>query len=115
MHFVIVDVAVATGRQVLDVARDSFALTLYTFWHLEQRRRLDALTRKSERFDLAGLMAQGFHSPKELPDRYSEFLATLKPATAVSPDRVAQSRARQLATIRAAHSAQQQVTALPLS
>lgn len=91
----------ATGRDVLAVARESYALTLYTHWHLEQRRRLDQITRKSERFDLAGLMAAAYHEPKAIRERYEDFLASLRDKAASIDE---QALARQIAVIRAAHS-----------
>lgn len=59
------------------MAHESFALTLYTHWHLEQRRRLTMLTQKSERLDLAGLMAGAYHDPRSLSDRHAEFMDEL--------------------------------------
>lgn len=93
----------ATGRDVLGVAHDSFALTLYTHWHLEQRRRLTMIAQKAERLDLAGLMAGAYHEPKSLVDRHAAFVDSLRPAYA--PSRLAHTTARALAVIRAAHAA----------
>lgn len=93
----------ATGRSVLAVAQESFALTLYTWWHLEQRRRLEAVGRKLERFDMAGSMAQAFHEPGNLPDGYHDFMATLR---SIDPQLVGETNPvleRKLAVIRAAH------------
>lgn len=84
----------ATGRDVLAVAHESFALTLYTHWHLEQRRRLTMLTQKSERLDLAGLMAGAYHDPKSLVDRHAEFMESV---SLIAPPR----RAAQVAAKRA--------------
>jgi hypothetical protein len=108
-------VAVATGRDVLTVARDSYALTLYTHWHLEQRRRLDLIARKSERFDLAGLMAAAYHEPTKLTESYRTFMDSLRPAGPSTPLVAEVSFARQLAVIRAAHTAGQTVTTLTVS
>lgn len=115
----------ATGRGVLEVAHESFALTLYTFWHLEQRRRLDAVARRLERFDMAGMMADAFHKPSNLGDHYHEFVADLRPARAPdapsgerTPAYAAQdpvARARQIETLRAAHAANVTVTTLTMS
>jgi hypothetical protein len=105
-------VAVATGRGVLEVARESFALTLYTWWHLEQRRRLEAVSRKLERFDMAGSMAQAFHEPGKLPDGYHEFMAALR---TVDPQLVGETDPvleRKLAVVRAAHAEPAHVTIL---
>ena len=107
--------AVATGRGVLEVARESFALTLYTWWHLEQRRHLTAIAGKMERFDAAGLMAQAFHKPSSLPDGYHDFLAKLAPASDRVPESGGTLNARQLAVIRAAHAEPQGVTTLTVS
>lgn len=100
----------ATGRDVLTVARDSYALTLYTHWHLEQRRRLTMITQKSERLDLAGLMAGAFHEPKSLVAQHEAFLNSLR---VQAPTRTATSLARQIAVIRAAHATVQVTTVLP--
>ncbi len=108
--------AVATGRDVLAVARDSYALTLYTHWHLEQRRRLDLIARKSERFDLAGLMAAAYHEPKVLGERFEAFLASLRtPTSARASDGTPPDGgfARQVAVIRAAHAPHGTQTLIP--
>lgn len=78
---------------MLDVAHDSYALTLYTFWHLEERQRIEALARKAERHDLAGLMALAFHKPYLLPGIHQRFKDSLSPR--------ATARAKQEATDRA--------------
>lgn len=96
--------AAATGREVLTVARESFALTLYTFWHLEQRRRLNQILQRAERFDLAGLMAYAVNQPKELSTQHAKFLASLRPASSPSSPPSGLTP-RQLETIRAAHRA----------
>ncbi len=107
--------AVASGRDVLTVAGESFALTLYTHWHLEQRRRLDAIRRRYERFDMAGLMASAQHQPKEISAAFASFLESLTPLPPTPlPSAAEQTRARQLAVIRAAHAAVD-VQTVPLS
>ena len=113
----------ATGRGVLEVAHESFALTLYTFWHLEQRRRLDAVERRLERFDMEGSMAHAFHEPGKLPEQYHEFLAELRePRTSPSGERLPAyatqdpvARARQIETLRAAHAVNVTITPLTVS
>lgn len=91
----------ATGRGVLEIAHESYALTLYTHWHLEQRRRLTMLAQQSERLDLAGLMAGAYHDPKSLVARHAAFIDTLRAPSAHGHS--AGARDRQLAVIRAAH------------
>jgi hypothetical protein len=103
----------ATGRDVLAVARESYALTLYTHWHFEQRRRLDQIARKSERFDMAGLMAAAYHEPSKLQDRYDEFAASLRAPTGVAIEPSAVALARQIAVVRAAHSPRDVQTLIP--
>lgn len=71
-------VAQATGRSVLEVADDSYALTLYTAWHLDQRQYADSIVRKAERLDLAGLMAAAHHKPKEVFEAHRRFEASLR-------------------------------------
>ncbi len=106
----------ATGRTVLSVAHDSFALTLYTHWHLEQRRRLDLLARKSERFDLAGLMAAAQHEPSRIADYHATFMASLRaPSAAAGLTATEMSRERQIAVLRAAHAETAVVVPLELS
>lgn len=77
---VLVRVAAATGRSVLEVAHESFALTLYTLFHLKQLAHVDAIERRLDRFDLAGLMANAYHGPKDLADAYDRYVATFRPA-----------------------------------
>lgn len=103
----------ATGRDVLSVARESYALTLYTHWHLEQRRRLDQIARHSERFDLAGLMAAAYHEPTKLTERYDEFLASIRVVAVRADARAEDIRARQIAVIRAAHAPENVITLIP--
>jgi hypothetical protein len=59
---------------------DSYAATVYTAWHLseyDQRRRWET---ESERYDLAGLIAQGFHQPKELSSMHERFRSRVRAA-----------------------------------
>lgn len=71
-------VAAATGRSVLEVADDSYALTLYTAWHLDQRQYAESIVRKSERLDLAGLMASAHHKPQQIHEAHMRFKASLR-------------------------------------
>lgn len=71
-------VAQATGRTVLEVADDSYALTLYTAWHLDQRQYADAIVRKTERLDLAGLMAKAYHKPTDVFEEHRRFLSRMR-------------------------------------
>lgn len=52
---------------------DSWALTLYTLWQLQQLHRHDAFERAMETHNSATLMSFSVHAPQELPkltDRY---------------------------------------------
>lgn len=62
------------------MAHDSFALTLWTHWHLDRRDHRDAVRRRSERFDLAGLVAVGTRDGRKLAQLESDFLASIAPA-----------------------------------
>lgn len=72
---IIVSVAAQCGRAVRDVARESYALTLYTYWHLEQQRLVERWERASERFDLSGLVGLAMHKPAELHTQHERFLS----------------------------------------
>lgn len=71
----LVRVATATGRNVLEVAHDSFALTLWTYWHLEERERRDAISQRVDRFDLASLVTIGRVDPPELDKMLTRYLS----------------------------------------
>lgn len=103
----------ATGRDVLAVTHESFALTLYTHWHLEQRRRLTLIAQKAERLDLAGLMAVAHHDPKSLATRHAAFVDSLRPVPSVAASEPVGLNARQLAVVRAAHAMANVVTLIP--
>lgn len=90
----IVAVAAACGRSVVEVAHDSFALTLYTSWHLEQHAQFKRWERQGERYDLGGLMGIAMHEPKELGKLHGRFIAEMsRHDEAASADSVAIARA----------------------
>lgn len=92
--------ACATGRSVLAVGDESYALSLYTCWHLEQLDWVGSVVRKSERFDLGGLMSHAMHNPKEITEQHRRFRsALLRPATS-APSR---DSAAVLAMVKALH------------
>jgi hypothetical protein len=75
---VIVRVAVLLGRSILDVARDSFALTRYTLWQHSQYERIERFTRETERHDMAKLAVFAFHKPSDLSDAHGDFLSRIR-------------------------------------
>lgn len=62
----VVQVAIASGRTVAEVARQSFALTLWTWAELQEIEREETVRRLGERTDLAGQVAIAFHQPQDL-------------------------------------------------
>lgn len=75
MAYVIVRVAVATGRDVAALALASYAVTLWTFLQLEEIERLRAVKEERDRLDVAGLTAAAFHEPHRLEIREQRFLS----------------------------------------
>lgn len=69
------------SQRVLDVARQPYALTLYTAWQLSQLRRRDHFEREAERHDLASLIAFATHEPQKLDALRSSFLDFYRPRT----------------------------------
>lgn len=57
------------------VARQSYALTLWTHWHLLQRERRAWIERRYDRFDLAGMIAAAYHQPGDLATDFQKFYA----------------------------------------
>lgn len=86
----------------MEVARDSYALTLWTYWHLEQREKRDRFLERRDRFDLAGLIAIGRRDGKAFQ--------TLMDSHELEafPERAATQRAEALAHV-AAHSKMKRV------
>lgn len=58
---------------MLDVARESYALTVWVHWHLKQQEKLRRIERGYDRIDLAGLMAIGYHNPAKLSGMLDEY------------------------------------------
>ena len=70
----LVETASRTGRGVSEVARDSFALTLWTWAELRTMEREAVVTRMGERTDLAGQVAIAFHQPQDLQKMEMRYL-----------------------------------------
>lgn len=72
---VIVQTARATGQPIRAVSGESFALTLWTWAHLQRLHREEMVERLGERTDLAGLMAVAFHDPGQLSKAELRYLS----------------------------------------
>lgn len=59
---------------MLAVARQSYALTLYTLWHLQQWQRYELFERQSLQHNAAALTAHAIHEPKKLDGLRERFL-----------------------------------------
>lgn len=62
-----------TGQSVREVARESYAVTLWTFRQLQDIGRIERVRHLGERIDTAALMAMAFHEPKRLQDAEREY------------------------------------------
>lgn len=93
----IVRVAHATGRGVMEVAHDSFALTRWTHWHLELAVERERIVSRMDRFDLAALLVIGRQEPKKLAQLMNEF----QTSTTTAPTNREERTARALAHIEA--------------
>jgi hypothetical protein len=71
----IVYVARETGQPVLAIARQPYALTLYTRWHLQQWERLRVFEHQSMQHHGASLNAFAMHEPKKLGELHDRFIA----------------------------------------
>ena len=56
------------------MARESFALTLWTWAEVRAMEKEDAVTRLGDRTDLAGLVAVAFHQPQDLQKMEMRYL-----------------------------------------
>jgi hypothetical protein len=63
--FVITRVAREHGRSVRATARESYALTLWTFLQSEEVQRFSSLIRERENLMLADMVRVGFHMPNK--------------------------------------------------
>lgn len=91
----------ATGRAVRDVSEDSYALTLWTWWHLEQQEKIRGIRREAERQDAAVLAAFAQHSPERLIELQRGFQdRVMRTGRREDPD----VRARRVAEMVEAHS-----------
>lgn len=72
---VVVQTAQATGQPVREVARESFALTLWTWAELQQMDREAAVDRMGDRTDMAGLTAMAYHEPQSLQKAELRYLS----------------------------------------
>jgi hypothetical protein len=70
-----VRVARETGQPVRLVARQSFALTLYTLWHLQQWARVASFEQQALQHHNAGLLAFAMHEPRKLTGLHERFVA----------------------------------------
>lgn len=75
MGQVLVNVARLTGQPVRDVLREPYALTLWTWWIIQEQQERETLRLEHARIDAAGLQALAFHAPKQLHKVESDFLA----------------------------------------
>lgn len=80
----------------MSIARQSYALTLYTLWHIEQRHERAGWVREAERHDMAGLVGIAFHEPKKLDVVHRRFLNRVL----YNPERDARVRAQALEHIK---------------
>jgi hypothetical protein len=92
---VVVQVARATARPVAEVARDSFALTLWTWGEIMAMDREATVERMGERTDLAGLVAVAFHEPSKLQQAELRYLKAAGRLTSM----IDQAKARALALV----------------
>lgn len=81
---------------MLEVAHDSYALTLWQCWHLDRRRSREAAVDRDARFDLAGLINLAVHDPAKLSAQMSLFRSSLV-ATPAAPRRERLSAAEHIA------------------
>lgn len=58
----------------MQVAGESFAVTLWTWAELRTMEREEAVTRLGDRTDLAGLVAVAFHQPQDLQKMEMRYL-----------------------------------------
>lgn len=70
-------VARALGRTIQAVARDPYALTLWTFFALQEQERIDHNVERFRDIDRAGLVAFAFHEPKRLGEAWHDLHAEL--------------------------------------
>lgn len=68
------ETASRTGRGLTTVARESFALTLWTWAELRMMDREATVRRMGERTDLAGQVAIAFHQPQDLQKMEMRYL-----------------------------------------
>lgn len=90
---VLVETAKEGGQSIADVARQSFALTLWMWSELRLIHREAQVERMGERTDLAGQVAIAFHQPQDLQKmemRYLKAAGQLSKMFDTSKDRLAQ-------------------------
>lgn len=71
---VLVGVAKKMGQAVSAVMREPYALTLWTWWLLQEQEDRERLRLEHARIDAAGLQAIAFHDPKQLAKVEERFL-----------------------------------------
>lgn len=73
----------------METAHDSYALTLWTYWHLAERERRDRIVQRSDRFDLASLVQIADRNPKALLTMHETYLRTESETPASRAERLA--------------------------
>lgn len=71
---VIVHVAMAFRRSVSEVAHESYAKTLYTYFHLGQVREYETFETRLLMHELAALMSFAANEPESLPELREKYL-----------------------------------------
>ena len=102
----LVRVAQETGQSVRSVAKESYAVTLWTFKQLQDIGRIERVKSLGERIDTAALMAMAFHEPKTLQDAEREYrrqagLDMTREQAIAQAERAAQALERHLAAVQA--------------
>lgn len=101
-------VAATHGRPFPAVAREPYALTLYTFAQLQEHERIMGLVDRFRALETAGLLAFAFHEPKRLGDVYHELR---REAGALPSDAESRALADEIIAAVKAHDAQRAVPA----
>lgn len=67
----------ATHGDVERLLRRPYYRTLWTYWHLLEIERIDALKHRGRELATAGLLAMAFHEPKRLADEHHRLMNDL--------------------------------------
>jgi hypothetical protein len=68
----------SSGQSLRAVAEEDYAVTLWTYLQVEEDARLARYVSRSERLDLAALLALATHAPKELDRVRRDLLAEVR-------------------------------------